>query len=128
MFGAKVHDLMGRGVCERVHVGDRPAFLSALSDTAISGISRSVEFRIRRNHPRSDGDSATEFIWVEMRCSPLDQVPDPGQEASDRQVVSVIREITERKVRDSVLAEAHSELDRVNSAKSGFLATMSHEL
>ena len=128
MFGAKIEDLIGRGLCDRVHVGDRPAFLSVLSDAAISGTSCAVEFRIRRDHPGSAGDAAMEFIWVEMRCSPLDQVFETGHEAGDRQVVAVIREITERKVRDSALAEAHRELDRVNSAKSGFLATMSHEL
>jgi cell cycle sensor histidine kinase DivJ len=126
MFGAKIHDLMGRGLYDRVHLGDRPAFLSALSDCAMSGKSRSVEFRVRRDQPA--GDSAMEFIWIEMRCSLLDQDFDPGHDAGDRQVVAVMREITERKARDCELAEAHGELDRVNAAKSRFLATMSHEL
>ena len=126
MFGTKIHDLMGRGLYDLIHLGDRPVFLSALSDCALSGKIRSAEFRVRRD--QTAGDCAMDFIWVEMRCSLLDQDFDPGHDASDRQVVAVMREITERKVRDSELAEAHGELDRANAAKSRFLATMSHEL
>ena len=34
LFGAKVQELLGHGLFERVHVADRPAYLSALADSA----------------------------------------------------------------------------------------------
>ena len=52
LLGARVADLLGHGLFERVHVADRPAYLTALGDSAALGESRSVEFRVRRDSPR----------------------------------------------------------------------------
>ena len=49
MLGASVARLAGHGLFDRVHVADRPAYLTALSDAARGGEARSVEFRIRRD-------------------------------------------------------------------------------
>ena len=73
LFGAKVNELLGHGLFDRVHVADRPAYLTALADARI-GRRRAVG-RIPRP-PRSGAARrrpATQFIWVEMRCRPLDQ-------------------------------------------------------
>ena len=48
LFGAASPNLLGHGLFERVHVADRPAYLTALGDAAALGESRSVEFRVRR--------------------------------------------------------------------------------
>ena len=37
LFGAKVQDLLGHGLFDRVHVADRPAYLTALADAAAHG-------------------------------------------------------------------------------------------
>ena len=42
-----------------------------------------------------------DFVWVEMRCRPLDQVGDDG--TAEREVVAVMRDITERKVQEQAL-------------------------
>ena len=47
LFGCGIADLHGHGLFGRVHVADRPAYLTALGDTAAFGESRSVEFRVR---------------------------------------------------------------------------------
>ena len=47
MFGAPVSGLAGHGLFDRVHVADRPAFLTAMADAA-RGEVRSVEFRVRQ--------------------------------------------------------------------------------
>jgi len=122
LFGATVKDLLGHGLFERVHVADRPAYLTALSDSAVLGESRSVEFRVRRATP---GGAAT-FVWVEMRCRALDQAVIEG--TAEREVVAVMRDITRRKEREAALDEVRAEAERANAAKSRFLATMSHEL
>ena len=72
LLGAPVSRLLGHGLFDRVHVADRPAYLTALSDAARGGEARSVEFRLRRDAPRGRGGAA-DFIWVEMRCRPLEQ-------------------------------------------------------
>ena len=72
MLGTPVARLLGHGLFDRVHVADRPAYLTALSDAARGGEARSVEFRLRRDAVRGQNISA-DFIWVEMRCRPLDQ-------------------------------------------------------
>src|SRR6266851_3738112 len=48
LFGVRASALAGHGLFDRVHVADRPAYLTALADAAALGEGRSVEFRIRR--------------------------------------------------------------------------------
>jgi cell cycle sensor histidine kinase DivJ len=121
LLGLKVHDLLGQGLFERVHVADRPAYLSALADSAADGDSRSVEFRVRRDDASGGG-----YVWVDMRCRPLDQAG--CERVMDREIVSVMREVTARKEQEEALEDARSEAERAHAAKSRFLATMSHEL
>src|SRR4051794_29626311 len=121
MLGTPAARLTGHGLFDRVHVADRPAYLTALSDAARGGEARSVEFRLRRDTPRARG--AADFIWVEMRCRPLGQAPD-----SDCEVVAVMRDVTDRKIQEQALDLARSAAEQADASKSRFLATMSHEL
>jgi len=121
MLGTQVSRLMGHGLFDRVHVADRPAYLTALSDAARGGEAGSVEFRLRRDFPRG----AMDFIWVEMRCRPLDQETATLPEA---EVVAVMRDVTDRKIGEQALALARSTAEHADAAKTRFLATMSHEL
>jgi cell cycle sensor histidine kinase DivJ len=126
MLGTPVALLQGHGLFDRVHVADRPAYLTALSDAARGGEARSVEFRVKRDLPRAEqrgAGGAVEFIWVEMRCRPLDQ---PG--ATESEVVAVMRDVTDRKVQEQALDLARSAAEAADAAKTRFLATMSHEL
>ncbi|MCC8967249.1 PAS domain S-box protein [Bradyrhizobium sp. Pear76] len=118
MLGVPASRLLAHGLFDRVHVADRPAYLTALSDAA-RGEPRSVEFRVRRDAAR--GETA-EFIWVEMRCRPLDQT------AADAEVVAVIRDVTDRKVQEQALEQARNAAEQADASKTRFLATMSHEL
>jgi cell cycle sensor histidine kinase DivJ len=120
VLGTPAAELLGHGLFDRVHVADRPAYLTALADSAHGGEGRSVEFRLRR-----DGKgSSTDFVWVEMRCRPLDQ----GATTADGEVVAVMRDVTERKMQEQALQEARAAAERADASKSRFLATMSHEL
>ena len=126
LFGAKINELHGHGLFDRVHVADRPAYLSALAQAAIEGEVRSVEFRVQRDAGTSS--SAPQFIWVEMRCRPLDQAVGEVRHGRDREVVAVMRDVTERKEQEGALEIARAESEKANAAKTRFLATMSHEL
>ena len=122
LLGARIEDLHGHGLFDRVHVADRPAYLTALADAGTLGEARSVEFRIRRD-TRSAEQAGPQFVWVEMRCRPLEPSP-----SGERDVVAVLRDVSERKTQERALEIARSESQRANAAKSRFLATMSHEL
>ena len=123
LFGVRAGELAGHGLFDRVHVTDRPAYLTALADAAALGEDRSVEFRIRRN---SDAEPyGGHFAWIEMRCRPLDPA---AATSGEREVVAVLRDVSERKIHERALEIARKESERINSAKSRFLATMSHEL
>nr|WP_246732183.1 ATP-binding protein [Bradyrhizobium yuanmingense] len=124
MLGMQVAQLLGHGLFDRVHVADRPAYLTALSDAA-RGEVRSVEFRLRREPAAERGQ--VDFIWIEMRCRPLDQdrVRDVTCEA---EVVAVMRDVTDRKLFEQALDQARSAAEAADAAKTRFLATMSHEL
>ena len=65
-------ELFGHGLFDRVHVADRPAYLTALADAASSSEERSR--RIPHPPGRSAAHQAGHFVWVEMRCRPLDHV------------------------------------------------------
>ncbi|MCA1359573.1 PAS domain S-box protein [Bradyrhizobium sp. IC3069] len=124
MLGAQVAQLLGHGLFDRVHVADRPAYLTALSDAA-RGEVRSVEFRLRREPAAERGQ--VDFIWVEMRCRPLDQ--DSGRDVTcEAEVVAVMRDVTDRKLFEQALDQARSAAEAADAAKTRFLATMSHEL
>jgi cell cycle sensor histidine kinase DivJ len=119
LFGASLDSLIGHGLFDRVHVGDRPAYLSALAEAA-AGETRSLEFRVR-----GGANGPSNFVWVEMRCRPLENV---FQESNEHEVVVVMRDISERKCQEQALDDTRADLERANAGKSRFLATMSHEL
>ena len=124
LFGTPASALTGHGLFDHVHVGDRPAFLTALADASANGEDRSVEFRIRRG---GEGKQAGRFVWVEMRCRPLADVNAASPEG-EREVVAVLRDISERKIHEQAMEIARAEQERASLSKSRFLATMSHEL
>ena len=128
MLGAPVSRLLGHGLFDRVHVVDRPAYLTALSDAARGGEARSVEFRLKRDAPRgSERGSLVDFIWIEMRCRPLEQASDTTA-TLDAEVVAVMRDVTDRKIQEQALDLARTAAEQADASKTRFLATMSHEL
>ena len=124
LVGAQAGQLHGHGLFDRVHVADRPAYLTALSDATRGSDECSVEFRLRRDGARGERGRAAgmTFIWVEMRCRTLDAGSAEGE------VVAVMRDVTERKTQEEALEMARAESQRADAAKGRFLATMSHEL
>lgn len=128
LFGVGIADLHGQGLFRRVHVADRPAYLTALGDASALGESRSVEFRVRREGAHPGSYPAAQFVWIEMRCRALEEATADGSRYNRREVVAVLRDVTQRKHQDQALEDARAAAERADAAKSRFLATMSHEL
>ena len=93
------------------------------------GEARSVEFRLRRDVPHGErGENGSlDFIWVEMRCRPLEHAS-PTAAGPEVEVVAVMRDVTDRKIQEQALEVARSAAEQADAAKTRFLATMSHEL
>ena len=130
LLGMPASRLLGYGLFDRVHVADRPAYLTALSDAARGGEAQSVEFRLRREviRGREAGPAGqVNFIWVEMRCRPLEQLSQTSN-TSEAEVVAVMRDVTDRKNQERALDLARSAAEQADASKTRFLATMSHEL
>jgi two-component system, cell cycle sensor histidine kinase DivJ len=130
LLGVQVSELQDHGLFDRVHVADRPAYLTALAAAALGSDAQSVEFRLRRDvarGPRGETRHSADFIWVEMRCRPLESGLSAGT-AAELEVVAVMRDITERKHQEHALDLARTAAERADAAKTRFLATVSHEL
>jgi cell cycle sensor histidine kinase DivJ len=107
---------------ERVHVADRPAYLSALSRALNAAVATSGEFRLRRT-ATSDGRPLDRYLWVEMRCRPVADGDHPPTA-----VVAVTHDVSARRAQETELRIARETAERASLAKSRFLAQMSHEL
>ena len=111
LFTTAGDELMGRGLFDRVHIADRPAYLRALAEAAV-GHERSLEFRVR-----VDQSARPRFIWVEMRCAPL------KSDSGAQEAVAVLRDISERKAQDEALTAARAELESAQAAMMHVVAT-----
>ncbi len=121
LLGEAPEGLGGRGLFERVHVADRPAFLKALADARHTA--RPVEVRYRLLTPSPEGRGAPTVRWVEMRAAPADaQAPDGCA------VIAVTRDVSDQRQRELELEEARRAAVSASEAKDRFLAVVSHEL
>lgn len=115
----------GDSLFSRVHVADRPTYLKALSDAIADKKPTSAEFRARTGSNDESGYAGDypDFVWLEMRCKPLD----PVAGRPDR-VVSVTRDVTDRKHYEDELRTERAKAEEAYELKTRFLANVSHEL
>jgi two-component system, cell cycle sensor histidine kinase DivJ len=123
LFGSPRYQLTAQALGERLHVMDRPAYLTAFADANQGGRNRTIEVRMRRDDPhRSAG--IPQFIWVEVRFSPMREEASAGR----YEVTALLRDVTERKDAEAAMANAKRSAEEASQAKSRFLATIGHEL
>ncbi|GAB5430137.1 MAG: ATP-binding protein [Devosia indica] len=124
LFGCPRYQVAGAKLAERLHIMDRPAFLTALAEAAQDGRNRLIELRLRQDDPHARSN-IPRFLWVEVQLSPI--IDDSaGGERHD--VIALLRDITARKDAEAAMAEARRVAEDASQAKSRFLATIGHEL
>lgn len=111
LFGAPAAALHGRGLLQRVHVADRPAYLMALGDAAALSENRATQFRARRDGGSSEDRHAASFVWIEMQCRPLSDITDTSRRQGGREVVALLRELRQRKYEEQTVEHHAAELE-----------------
>lgn len=124
LFGCPRYQIAGVKLSERLHVMDRPAFLTAFADAAEDGRSRTIEVRVRQDNPHAQSNVPS-FVWAEMQLSPILEGEVNG---ARNEVIALIRDITARKDAEVAMNEARRVAEDASQAKSRFLATIGHEL
>ena len=124
LFGCRRYELSRGGLGERIHVLDRPTYLTAFADANQDGKARTIEVRMRRDDPEGTA-RAPQFIWVEVAFSP---VVENDMAGSRHEVVALYRDITSRKDGEDAMKAARQAAEDASNAKSRFLATIGHEL
>jgi cell cycle sensor histidine kinase DivJ len=117
LLGLQPALLLGGGLFERVHVGDRVGYLCALSELRDGAQPRKVEVRLRAPRTASPEEVYRHFS-IELVAS--------GE--TDRPLIAVLRandEVAALRAEVAALRDGAGELD---VAKSRFLAVVSHEL
>mgnify|MGYP006265508589 FL=1 len=125
-LGLSIGEIMGRGLFERVHVADRPAFLRLVSDALGSPNALSVQIRLRAGAIKHESAAfeAPIFIWVELRALRLNS----AQTEDNTEVLMILRDVTLLKELEIELAKARSQTEGSSVWKDQFLACVSHEL
>ncbi len=101
-------------VSHAVHVQDRVAILKAVSDCRSEDRITIAAFRLLNlpNMPQAPQ-------WAEIKCSPI---------ANQTTILTVLRDISERKLQEIKTLQEHEAADAANIAKTRFLTNISHEL
>ena len=102
---------------ERINIGDRPAYLKALSDARSGPGQGQAMIRLAVGPEPKHGTRL-----FEMSARPAG--PYGGEDA----VVIALRDVTERHAADERRELARRDAERIATSKAQFLATMSHEL
>lgn len=124
LFGCPRYELAGSGLIDRIHVQDRPTYLTALADANRNGVSRIVELRMRRDEERAQSHGVPQFVWVELSFSPVIGVQNEGR----YEVIALLRDVSRRKAQEDEMLKARRAAEEASHAKSHFLATIGHEL
>ncbi len=130
LFGLPQRELMGRGLFERIHVGDRPAFLKAISDASDGDAPVSVDLRLRKSSVASPHGSFDEpvFVWVELRARRVLVDSADHNQTDGAAVIAVVRDVSRTKQHEAQLESARIEAEEASLWKDRFLANVSHEL
>ncbi len=116
LFGLPRGLLAGRSLFERVHVGDRVAFMNALANAGAGETNAAVDLRIRTLGSETGADEKFLPVSVELVSQPSGEL------------IVLVRDRTAAAQMQSEIEAARQKADSTEIAKNRFLAAVSHEL
>jgi two-component system, cell cycle sensor histidine kinase DivJ len=121
ILGITPRQAKGDWLFQRVHVSDRPLYLTRLADARGNSGPASVELRLRKgaNAPGEQGEP--EYVW----CALSFRQAGSGSAAGLR---LTLQDISARKAQDEALRQAREDAEETSIAKTRFIASASHEL
>ena len=130
LFGLPAAALLGRGLFNRVHVADRPAYLHTIDMAAQRDGTMTATVRLRTGQTLNAASGYEEpvFAWAEIRVHRFGQDSQGGRAADSAGAISVVRNVTDAKMAEQRLEAARAEAVLANSWKDRLLANVSHEL
>jgi cell cycle sensor histidine kinase DivJ len=125
-YGLDARDLIGRGLFQRVHVADRPAFLKLIADAfdADSAVSAHLRIQMSATHTASGRFVEPYFASFDARVRHMAT----ETEKEGPSVVCVLRDVTSARRTEEEAAAARQETAIAVESKTRFLANVSHEL
>ncbi|HEY1943779.1 MAG TPA: PAS domain-containing sensor histidine kinase [Roseiarcus sp.] len=129
-FGLPKEALLGRGLFNRVHVADRPAYLHTIDMAAQrdGAMTATVRLRTGESHHSSAGYEEPVFAWAEIRVHRFGPDSQSGGGSDVATAISVVRNVTDAKTAEQRLEASRAEAELANSWKDRLLANVSHEL
>lgn len=131
-YGLNRGDLIGRGLFQRVHIGDRPTFLKLVSDAAERPAPLTAILRVQVGLTASASGAYAEPVFrdfeARMRRGRRGYETNDAAPENPAPVVCVLRDVTAQKNADEAIAAARAESERATAMKERFLANISHEL
>lgn len=123
LLGCEGYELSREGIFERVHILERPLFLTAFSKAQQEGNTQTIEVRMRRD--TNTHAAVPEFFWVEVFLLP-NRSADGA--AAPFAVTATLRDVSEIRQVQSKMDEARQAAEEASLAKNRFLAVVGHEL
>lgn len=126
LFGIDPQDLVGRGLFERVHVGDRPAFLNLVADAAAKDARLSAVVRLRSGATVPSRNGA--FCEPVFVAAELQVRRETTQESAATILFCLMTDVSARVDHEAALAQAAEAARKADDGRTLFLANVSHEL
>ncbi len=121
LFNCQTFELAGSGFFNRIHVLDRPLYMSAISNALHQKHKQTISIRMRCESDQV-GSKIAKYIWVEIAFSPVSLA------SGSVELVALLRDITKEKLLHDEMFSAQKAAEISNNEKSQFLAIVGHEL
>lgn len=118
IFGLPAEELHGSGFRDRIHIGDKVAYLSALADVRRGAAAREVQLRLRLPEQSTDR--------LQDRFHPV--ALEVLNVAGKHEIVVIIRDDGERARLQDELDQIRQSTEKHDVSMRRFLGTVSHEL
>ncbi|WP_213214479.1 PAS domain-containing sensor histidine kinase [Roseibium polysiphoniae] len=122
VLGLSCRQARGDWLFQRVHVSDRPFYLTRLDEARCGKNVSDVELRLRKGANAPGEDGAAEYIWVCLRFREM------TSNEGDVSLRLALQDISARKAQDQELRQAKEMAEETSIAKTRFIASASHEL